>query len=244
MNAIFLLRRWFGLVAMGLFATSALTSCASEFVPGDLGVTLAPLQSTPDAAAAQAIATFEAALRAPESVRYAVTSTPAPTLTPAPSPTATQLETPTPAPTATPTRQATPTPTPNAAATATALRRQVERAVAATLTAQPTPTPASVAAPDARPAAVVMQMVAIVNADEMVNLRSGPSTDFAVLMGVNPGEEVLILGRNQDATWMRIRIANGTLGWMAADYISTAQLLESYPVVDDPQLLVDPGGAP
>ncbi|MBK8048778.1 MAG: SH3 domain-containing protein [Anaerolineales bacterium] len=236
MNAIFSLRWWFGLVAVGLLAIAALTSCTAEIVPGDLAVALAPLQSTPDVMATQALATFEAALRAPEPVRVTVIPTPAPT------PTATARATPT--PTATPTRQATPTPTPNAAATATALRRQVERAVAATLTAQPTPTPASVAAPDARPAAGVMQMVAIVNADEMVNLRSGPSTDFAVLMGVNPGEEVLILGRNQDATWMRIRIANGTLGWMAADYISTAQRLDTYPVVDDPPLPVVPGGAP
>ena len=126
-----------------------------------------------------------------------------------------------------------------------ALQRQIDSAVAATLTAQPTATPqatstptqVSAQLPDTQPTPAGMEMVAmlgIVDGGGLVNLRTGPSTNFAVLMGVNSGEEVLILGRSQDAAWLQVRTTTGSLGWMAALYVRTGQAPESYPVVSEP----------
>ncbi len=76
-------------------------------------------------------------------------------------------------------------------------------------------------------------MLGTVDAGEeggLVNLRTGPGTDSPVLMGVDSGQRVLVLARNQAATWLYIRTADGMTGWMSADYVVTGQPVESYPV--------------
>ena len=74
-------------------------------------------------------------------------------------------------------------------------------------------------------------LIGVVDGGGLINLRAGPGLDYAVLLGVDSGAEVLILGRSEGADWLQIRTAGGALGWMAAVYVRTAQAAGSYPVV-------------
>lgn len=58
------------------------------------------------------------------------------------------------------------------------------------------------------------EMTAIVNA-ETANLRSGPGTDYPKLALLGAGERVTIIGRNAEATWVRVRTGDGLTGWIA-----------------------------
>ena len=130
-------------------------------------------------------------------------------------------------------------------ATAQGLQRQIDTAVAATLTAQPTLATHSASSqpstqdseleqpPPAADNAQIVGMLGTVDAGEeggLVNLRIGPGTDSPVVLGVDSGQRVLVLARNQAATWLYIRTADGVTGWMSADYVVTGQPGESYPV--------------
>ena len=185
------------------------------------------------------------------------TATPTYSATPSPTPQPTRTTPPTPTATATrrPTATLPPTPTPDLAATAEALQRQIDAVVAATLAAQPTlvaspqpqqPSqpqqppiqdgelePADAAGAPAADGAQIVGMLGTVDAGEeggLVNLRTGPGTDSPVLLGVDSGQRVLVLARNQAATWLYIRTADGVTGWMSAEYVRTGQPVASYPV--------------
>lgn len=54
-----------------------------------------------------------------------------------------------------------------------------------------------------------------------VNVRSGAGLNAPVLGQLRKGEQVTVLGRNADGSWLEIRWAWGT-GWVSASYISTA----------------------
>ena len=56
-----------------------------------------------------------------------------------------------------------------------------------------------------------------------VRVRSMPSRSGAVVASVAEGTRVLALGataRGGDLIWQRVRIANGTEGWIAADFLT------------------------
>ena len=112
---------------IGLAGAFLLSPNAPSLALDEVARAFAPLNGTPDAAATQAVATFAAALSAPPAfaAEWSATPTPPPTSTPSPTVTLTARA----------------TATPDGAATAVLLQRQINRAVAATLTAQPTATP-------------------------------------------------------------------------------------------------------
>lgn len=58
-----------------------------------------------------------------------------------------------------------------------------------------------------------------VTATAAVNLRSGPSTDYAVLGIVPRGVSAQILARNSDTTWWKVSY-NGAVGWVSAPYVT------------------------
>lgn len=68
-------------------------------------------------------------------------------------------------------------------------------------------------------APIVMTCTARVNVNNL-NLRSGPGTNFQVLDKLGIGEQLSVTGRNADTTWLRVRRANGTDGWVSAQYVS------------------------
>ena len=55
--------------------------------------------------------------------------------------------------------------------------------------------------------------IAVVTTDAL-NVRSGPSTAFAVLATMPTGTQMTVLGRNAANTWLNVQLEDGTEGWV------------------------------
>lgn len=72
-----------------------------------------------------------------------------------------------------------------------------------------------------------------------LHVRSGPSSSYNVVAYIYQGQTVYMLGRNLEATWIKIRLTNGQEGWVNASYIIPSVPVHSLPVVYGGG---DPGG--
>jgi uncharacterized protein YraI len=59
-----------------------------------------------------------------------------------------------------------------------------------------------------------------VTAANQANVRSGPSTNVNVVGSLSAGETLVGDGRNADATWVHIQLADGGSGWVFAELVS------------------------
>ena len=66
-----------------------------------------------------------------------------------------------------------------------------------------------------------------------LNVRSGPSVDFGVVVTLNQGDVVTLLGRNSDSSWAYVQTASAVIGWLNAssDYITPNVAINTLPVV-------------
>ena len=58
-----------------------------------------------------------------------------------------------------------------------------------------------------------------VNSLQSINMRSVPASAFSAISALRPATRVQILGRNNDGTWLNIRLDDGSEGWVSADLI-------------------------
>ena len=65
-----------------------------------------------------------------------------------------------------------------------------------------------------------------------LNVRTGPGVNYGVTAVVYQGQGVALLGRNADSSWVKVRLTNGTVGWINAAYIETATTLNSLPITN------------
>ena len=65
-----------------------------------------------------------------------------------------------------------------------------------------------------------------------LNVRTGPGITYAVTAVVYEDQGVALLGRNADTSWLKVRINDGTVGWVNAAYIDAAITLNSLPVTN------------
>ena len=65
---------------------------------------------------------------------------------------------------------------------------------------------------------------------ETLNVRAGPGTSYARVGVLQQGDEVKATGRNGAGTWLAITTADGTEGWVYADYTSLDTAIQSLPV--------------
>jgi uncharacterized protein YgiM (DUF1202 family) len=72
------------------------------------------------------------------------------------------------------------------------------------------------------------QPTAIVTVGQM-NVREGPGAGYLPITTVSQGETVTLLGRNADASWVQVKLIDGTTGW-----VSTLHIVTTYKVVDLP----------
>ncbi len=49
---------------------------------------------------------------------------------------------------------------------------------------------------------------------QVLNLREGPDLSYAVLQGLENGDQLSILGQYQNCTWLKVSLQNGTTGWV------------------------------
>lgn len=73
-----------------------------------------------------------------------------------------------------------------------------------------------------------------VAADGKVNLRDGPGTGYPIVDQLNNGENVTILGRTGDSSWLQIRNIRGTVGWISSSYVQSSRPIPEYSVVAAP----------
>ena len=87
---------------------------------------------------------------------------------------------------------------------------------------QAAPTPTNVIAPTHTPSARVNY--------EFLNVRSGPGITFTLLIRLEQNATLSLLGRNDDNTWVRIRLPDGREGWANAQYIQASVAIASLPL--------------
>jgi hypothetical protein len=105
----------------------------------------------------------------------------------------------------------------------------------------PTPVPLETllarATPTFLPTAVRTPRLALASPiNQPVNCRYGPSTAYAVVGGLDVGDQAEIVGKNIDVTWWVVKNPNdpSTLCWLAADLVVTAGNTDLLPVVSAP----------
>ena len=79
-----------------------------------------------------------------------------------------------------------------------------------------------------------------------LNVRYGPSTDYPVVGGLASNDTVLVLGRNEDGGWLRVRLESKKVdGWVRADLLEydflVEDLLEVTPQPTPTKLPGEPG---
>ena len=63
-----------------------------------------------------------------------------------------------------------------------------------------------------------------------LHIRSGPGVQYGVVFSVYRGTALSLLGRNTDASWLKIALDNGIQGWVNAWYVATGTSIWSLPV--------------
>jgi len=64
-----------------------------------------------------------------------------------------------------------------------------------------------------------------------LNVRSGPGMSYERITVISNGTQVTLLGRDSFGGWLKVRLANGTEGWVGASYITTSAVISTLPVV-------------
>ncbi len=60
--------------------------------------------------------------------------------------------------------------------------------------------------------------------------RSGPGTDYNVLLFLAEGQEVDVLGRDETGEWLKISLDSGEEGWVAAEFVDVGVDVEALPI--------------
>lgn len=68
-----------------------------------------------------------------------------------------------------------------------------------------------------------------VSAYDQVNIRSGPSTSYAVVGSLSLGQSCPIIGRDTSTGWWLIRCSNGVTGWVSPDVVTVVGDTSSVP---------------
>ncbi|OQY35779.1 MAG: hypothetical protein B6243_04460 [Anaerolineaceae bacterium 4572_5.2] len=155
-----------------------------------------------------------------------------------------QPRTPTAQPTETPTQGATKNAT--VAPTSPALTPTAVKVVMATMTPAPTASPTPKATPSATSAPTPTPLPPSPEGfitDDLVNLRSGPDTGYAIVGQATLSQTVQILGRDVKGDWWQICCLNKEKesAWVSAEFVQTTQpftdVASSAPVIEFPRTL-------
>ena len=100
-----------------------------------------------------------------------------------------------------------------------------------TPTARPSPTvpPEATAAPTSVPEVTVP--IAARTTGGGLRMRSGPGTDFEVLVLLAEGQEVNVLGRDEAGEWLKISLGSGEEGWVTAEFVDVGVAVEALPII-------------
>lgn len=71
----------------------------------------------------------------------------------------------------------------------------------------------------------------VVQATDLLNVRSGPGTRFAIIGQLAPSERVRALAQTPRGDWVQIALADGRRGWASAQYLSPRDVIQALPTV-------------
>jgi uncharacterized protein YgiM (DUF1202 family) len=93
-----------------------------------------------------------------------------------------------------------------------------------TLTPTSTPTDTPTVTPTFEPPVAVR---GVIDSDQGVNVREGPGRTFPPIASLPPGTIVQITGRNGDGTWLKVKLDDGTEGWVSAGLVGVEESPQS-----------------
>ena len=67
---------------------------------------------------------------------------------------------------------------------------------------------------------------------DVLNLRSGPGTNYEVVRTLQKGDLVTVFAKAPDGVWLSIMLPDGTRGWAHSDWVDLPVGLESILVTD------------
>ena len=106
-------------------------------------------------------------------------------------------------------------------------------------------TPESAPAPTATPTAVTLAALPTATPEPVVpaspqgkstgliNVRSGPGTEFGTVAALNPDEAVDIIGKNPAGDWWQVTVTSGATGWVFGQLLQTSGDVSSVAVASD-----------
>ncbi len=125
---------------------------------------------------------------------------------------------------------------------ATATNPSADPAVATPQTENPPPAQRTgETAPTATPALAPVQSVSVL-ASTLVNVRSGPGTNYDLSGTMQVSESANVVAKNSDGTWWQVRLTSGATGWVFAELVQASGPIEQVAVAAD--IPVAPTAAP
>ncbi|MFN8490525.1 MAG: SH3 domain-containing protein [Caldilineaceae bacterium] len=98
--------------------------------------------------------------------------------------------------------------------------------------AQTTLTPSTTAVPTTTvPATSSGQATGTVSGTQILNVRSGPGTQFNQVATLTLGQTIRLTGRTADETWVQVSLANGATGWASSLYVTPSVVFANLLVV-------------
>jgi hypothetical protein len=102
-----------------------------------------------------------------------------------------------------------------------------------TNTRVPTITPTPLPTPEPTPVVTVNETLTT-----PINVRTGPGTNYPVLTRFEPGQEIIVTGRNEDNSWWQVNLDDpqkpDELGWVYGELITFSGNDETIPIVEAP----------
>jgi len=99
-----------------------------------------------------------------------------------------------------------------------------------TPTAMPSPTVPAEATAAPTPVAEVTVPIPSRTTGGGLRMRSGPGTNYEVLLLLAEGQEVNVLGRDEAGEWLKISLDSGEEGWVGAEFVDVGVAVEALPV--------------
>ncbi len=77
-----------------------------------------------------------------------------------------------------------------------------------------------------------------------LNVRTGPGVIFAIITSVPYNTTVTLVGRASTGTWVQVRLANGTIGWVNSIHLRSYADYSLLPITYDTSVVVPPETVP
>jgi uncharacterized protein YraI len=94
------------------------------------------------------------------------------------------------------------------------------------------------------PAAAAQADAVTAAADQTINVRSGPGTQFEIVARLEAGDIVPVDGRDSpDSLWLRVVLANNMRGWVAFFTVTVSGDTQTLPIVEQQPEITPPADA-